>query len=1835
MPRSSVFAALCLLCTAAFALAQNANFVPIRAEVTSSSVDNVKMRFDMSDLQPTEVVADGVPRASFMVDGEGAVIEPGRPMLPAVSRYLIVAPDANVGLFTSEDTPQRLFGQAPPLISNIEGATISGLPSDTTSLFPSNTAELGEPFVIRGVRFVKLTVYPVQYDYASHTYLLHPTLNAEVRSIPGNPINPVHNPIRKGKSREFRKFIEAYAENGTQFLRDDPDYDDEPEYIGKYCVATHASAIPYIQPWIEWKRKAGYKVDILSLQSPTDPSANKRAIQALYDSYINNGEDPFEYLLLVGDRNTYSYPPNAGWVLEAEAGETTWPNAQHADYKYGNLEGGQNDSHPDVAYGRWPGGSQQTLELMVGRTLAYQMTPNMQDTAWFTRGGVYSQHWGNSEQSAWHISIHTNVRYGVEVLQSLGYDSVRFHERYQWDQFGHEVGPFIVRLMNDKSNVLIGRAENYHFTNRDGGNHDFETEVHDNDVFPINLCTSGHGEWSAEIMFRRGSAAHLKGYVNVTFCWAGPMTMAESAIWADMVNGTLQRRMPVGWGFVYALNHFEKYFPNDLQWNNHPVGQLARTDNNHFGDPGMKPWYGVPKQYALDTPAEVSPRARMVEARVHLIDSDSPVPGARVTFYAPGAIPLNNGGQYAQYADMKTYNTVADENGVARMVLPEGVEFVNNTHLYVTLTGDSTVPVLHDLPIRGQQALVDLADWTMQQTEGNGDEVVNPGESFNLSLRAINAGQDNASGVMATVTSLSPWVVVDEANNITQFGDVASGAEADGDAVIVLHFSEAAPDATARPTSRPSILVEFQSNNQTWRSGLVFTPAAPRIVFYRVVGGNIIPDSVCTINVEVTNTGSISTGDVIRAELYKEKGDGVTVIDGITSFPSMNPGDTVRQNGGAFEIAGNKIVTPGALTRMGLVLTTALGFVDTTYFDLQVGRPRRGAPIGPDKYGYVCFDNGDSLWEKAPDYQWLEISTAVQDREYDGTAIEFPRQDQYNTGASVAIPLPFLTMFYGVLYDTITVSTNGFIGMGDQALITNYQNWPLDACIAGAVGMIAPFWDDLKMVDGTSNVFFYADTGAESNGVFIIEWYRMKPNTNDNYELTFQVVLQDHAIWPSQSGNQDILFQYKNITMGQNTRALDDGNQNANPYASVGISSPFGNSGINYTYRNQYPVGADTIKAGRALLFSTATEFKACKIYGWVTDAANGLAIPTATIYTQHGFVALTDETGYWEIPRALAELEFDITARKQGYNDSTLTIAEILEGDSLEIDFSLLHPEFTASTNHRETRLDPEHIRQLDFNLMNTGNGPLSWSVEKKLFGDANASPWQRRHRYAIGEAVGVDRIEGIAFGDNKFFIAGSRGSGNNWVWILDREGVPIDSFRQTNSPQAQRGYKDIEFDGVDLWGAGEDSVRRFDQFGNVLSAWECPPLNPTYNIAWDPDHRLLWLAGSTSRIYASTPEGELVDTLDRKVNRINGLAYWPEDPDGYNLYIVQQGTPTTTFDVYKMNIETNDTIRVRSYTDTTRNTANTGAFITNQYDVYSWVLMTIRANTGANGREIGDIYQLAARRDWFNLNQTSGLLQTGDLQDFQITFNTAGLPDTLFQGEFLFHHNADSGLFHFTVDLDVIGPEPPTPPMLISPPDNDSITALPFISDTLKLPELAFAWAPAYDANFNDSSITYRFNLISGANSLRPIIVQDTTLRIRLDSLSLPVSWAEPLEWYVEALSGQDVVVSPQRFTIHILPDAVNKRYLQPVEFGISAIYPSPFNGRTSISIGFDRSVKSSVVAYDLAGREAMRIFDGVPTVGYRRLTWDATKLASGIYIVQLESAGRTRVAKVALIK
>ncbi|MGB2866983.1 MAG: T9SS type A sorting domain-containing protein, partial [Bacteroidota bacterium] len=86
---------------------------------------------------------------------------------------------------------------------------------------------------------------------------------------------------------------------------------------------------------------------------------------------------------------------------------------------------------------------------------------------------------------------------------------------------------------------------------------------------------------------------------------------------------------------------------------------------------------------------------------------------------------------------------------------------------------------------------------------------------------------------------------------------------------------------------------------------------------------------------------------------------------------------------------------------------------------------------------------------------------------------------------------------------------------------------------------------------------------------------------------------------------------------------------------------------------------------------------------------------------------------------------------------------------------------------------------------------------------------------------------------------------------------------------------------------------------------------------------------------------------------------------------------------------------------------------------------------------------------------------------------------------------------------------------------------------------------------------------------------------------------------------------------------------------EAGELSNYPNPFNPTTVISYKLIAVSNVSLRIFDILGREVAVLVNESKNPGRYSVTWDASKLPSGVYFSKLEVAGKSIIRKLLLIK
>ena len=109
----------------------------------------------------------------------------------------------------------------------------------------------------------------------------------------------------------------------------------------------------------------------------------------------------------------------------------------------------------------------------------------------------------------------------------------------------------------------------------------------------------------------------------------------------------------------------------------------------------------------------------------------------------------------------------------------------------------------------------------------------------------------------------------------------------------------------------------------------------------------------------------------------------------------------------------------------------------------------------------------------------------------------------------------------------------------------------------------------------------------------------------------------------------------------------------------------------------------------------------------------------------------------------------------------------------------------------------------------------------------------------------------------------------------------------------------------------------------------------------------------------------------------------------------------------------------------------------------------------------------------------------------------------------------------------------------------------------------------------------------------------------------------------------------VSDATFTIDIISTIKEMLEGIPTEFDLVQNYPNPFNPNTRISYAVPETAPVSIIVYDLTGQEIAVLVSAVKEAGTYELSFDASNLASGVYIYRMIAGDFSSVKKMNVLK
>ncbi|MBT6993669.1 MAG: hypothetical protein HN952_01815 [Candidatus Cloacimonetes bacterium] len=1098
---------------------------------TRNDLTNVNFTLDGYELETIEENGETYQKISYW--NEGQFIEEGKPDLPRFTR-LIAIPDAGevaIEIVNHDEQIVQNMNIYPRQKLQIESEPIRNeFVIDTqfyagNDVFPQKIVEIGKPAIMRNHRVVAVTFNPFQYNPATKELRIISNIEVSVETSGRGGENVKTRNLKK--SRYFEKLYESTILNYLSVQNRDDEYQN-PSIL--FIYRNNATVENYIEYLADWKHTKGFEVTLASTSvTGTTTTSIKNYIQNAYNTW----ENPPEFITLAGDvSGSYSIPT----YYESWSGYNG-----PGDHAYTQLEGG--DILADAFIGRLSFESFSQLETIIAKVLYYEKEPYLSQTNWYNKSVMV----GDASTSG-SSCVHTK-RYIKEMMDDY-VPNMNITEVYS--------GNYDSQMSTNINNgVTYFNYRGYYgmsnFNNTDINN------LNNGLMLPFAVfltCDTGtftNGTCRSEAFIRAGTASNQKGAIAaIGTATTGTHTTFNNCVDAGIFYGVFVDQLYTpGAALVRGKLHLYETFPQN------PSNKVDIFSywNNVMGDPSVELWTSEPKSLTVNYDNNIAVGTNYLE----------------VTVLNTAGIPQENAWVCALKGDDEIFaNAFTDNEG---KVLLE-IDANSAGSLTLTVTKHDFIPHLGSATIVSDLNAISvyttgINDDNSGSSSGNNDGHVNPGESIELRVSLKNYGSQTANSVTATISTECDFISITDASET--FGTIAAGSNV---------YAADDFDFTVAPNALDGSEIRFDVQIQDG-AGHTFDD----IIILRVDGINLYasdytisgegngildPGETADLTVELSNTGSIDATNIV-ATLSCENED-ITINDNYGIYTTIYGGNSASNTLNKFEITAENDVLKGSQIQFKLILSNSDGFNSTVSFILEVGTVTVYDPLGPDSYGYYCYDSGDIAYDLAPVYSWIEINSS-------GTNLNL--NDNGDNGDVADVNVPFNFDFYGIQYNSISVCSNGWIAVGESDN-ESFMNSPLPSP-QGPSPMIAPFWDDLAMSSG--DVYYKYDASLHA---FIVEWYNVKTEYANSNEK-FQVIIYDPDYYPTPSGDAEIVFQYADVN-NTSVGSYSGGYVNHGQYSTVGLEDHTGTIGLQYSFNNSYPTAAKQLQDGLALKFTTAVS---------------------------------------------------------------------------------------------------------------------------------------------------------------------------------------------------------------------------------------------------------------------------------------------------------------------------------------------------------------------------------------------------------------------------------------------------------------------------------------------------------------------------------------------------------------------------------------------------------------------------------------------------------------------
>ena len=677
--------------------------------------------------------------------------------------------------------PPRILGKPGDMALDVEFIKPKGSVYQSREAYPQGLAEPTAAGSMAGYRIAGVVVYPVQYIRAEGKLLFHSRIELRVHYASGQADYRMYKGRSSRAHEAQRRVVERMVLNPGDIhqrsgLKGDVLCAVPPgEY--EYVIITDASYVSAFQPLADWKTKKGVAATIVTTTwiyanySGVDDQEKIRNF--IRDAYENWGT---MWVLLGGDVNDKTsvsdpgpaeacvVPTRPAYAMDFEWNQSQYDeNDLQADLYYSDLDGTWNDNgnstygevddnvdlYPDVYVGRAPVNSVDEVSTFVNKVLTYE---NPVQTEQFMKMLFLGE-------IMW-TDPYTDGGEGKNMI-----DDECIPPRFDpitklYQSLGNESRETVIDALN----------EGYHIINHDGhcwwnimgvGNGSLRPSHMDaltND--PAYGIIYSIGCWPAAFDYdcigehyianpNGGGVAYIG---NSRYGWGAPGNPGWG--YSDRIDHRYLYNL-----FVEDIYHLGAaidlakayYIPASQQAN---VYRLHQYQVNLLGDPEMPVWTDAPAELTVDHPSNIIVGSSQVIITVR--DGSGAVEDALVCLQKD--------------SNVYVYGRTGAQGQVALDVAPASAGSMN-----ITVTGPNVLPYEGTITVTGSGARLSHGSYTLTEDGGNGDGVMNPGETIFLGVTFTNEGNQTANNVTVTMTSEDALVTILDGQK--DCGTLTAGAE--------------------------------------------------------------------------------------------------------------------------------------------------------------------------------------------------------------------------------------------------------------------------------------------------------------------------------------------------------------------------------------------------------------------------------------------------------------------------------------------------------------------------------------------------------------------------------------------------------------------------------------------------------------------------------------------------------------------------------------------------------------------------------------------------------------------------------------------------------------------------------------------------------------------------------------------------------------------------------------------------------------------------------------------------------------------------------------------------